>query len=590
MKRRLYISPLQKRMFLLAFLTAFFAVFTQVLAVTVDNVIVCAFYGEREIAAVNLAGPFFYLLEIPAAGLGAGLQAVCAKELGAGQIDRVNRRFSQIFLLGAVLLAGLSALVFFGAEGLAVLFGARGNTAELRPHAAAYLRGLSLEILPYVLFCLTSPIVILDNGGKLISLASFCGCFADVVLDLLSVRFGWGLWGIGLASSASALVYFGVTMLHFLRRDRVIRLRPTAPRRADLKEILVYSRPQAVLCLGRALSAALYIFLASVTGGVAGACVLSVHVTVSYFVAMVGDGASGALGILAGICCGEKNGEELEGFGALAQGYCLLLSLPVAGVLALIARPLSTALAESPATAELMVFALRCVIVTAPFSFLVHARIRYLQAVGSVRAARRMALSADLLLPAVTCCLLALLLGVHGVFLAFPATAILTLLYDLIWHQRRSGRLLPTAAAYLEVDGSFYPGPGDLISYPIRSEEDCALAAEQAALFCRGHKLPERQAFLVGLCTEELTTNALEHGLQPGQALRDADLRLVLSEGDVILRLRDRGRPFNLREFADRLAAEDKAPDGPGLRILLHAAKDLSYYRTYGMNTTILRL
>ena len=58
----------------------------------------------------------------------------------------------------------------------------------------------------------------------------------------------------------------------------------------------------------------------------------------------------------------------------------------------------------------------------------------------------------------------------------------------------------------------------------------------------------------------------------------------------MILRLRDRGRPFNLREFADRLAAEDTAPDGPGLRILLHTAKDLSYYRTYGMNTTILRL
>ena len=51
---RIYISKIQKRMFLLAFATAFAAAFTQTLAVLIDKVIVCAFYGETEIAAVAL--------------------------------------------------------------------------------------------------------------------------------------------------------------------------------------------------------------------------------------------------------------------------------------------------------------------------------------------------------------------------------------------------------------------------------------------------------------------------------------------------------------------------------------------------------
>jgi len=72
----IYISRIQRRMFLLAFATAFAAAFTQTLAVLIDNVIVCTFYGETEVAAVSLAGPFFYLLEIPAAGLAAGIQTV----------------------------------------------------------------------------------------------------------------------------------------------------------------------------------------------------------------------------------------------------------------------------------------------------------------------------------------------------------------------------------------------------------------------------------------------------------------------------------------------------------------------------------
>jgi hypothetical protein len=76
-RKRIYISSIQKRMFFLAFATSFVAVFTQTLAVLIDNVIVCAFFSEAEIASVILANPFFYLLEIPAAGLGAGIQAVC---------------------------------------------------------------------------------------------------------------------------------------------------------------------------------------------------------------------------------------------------------------------------------------------------------------------------------------------------------------------------------------------------------------------------------------------------------------------------------------------------------------------------------
>ena len=87
-KNRVYISRLQKNMFFLAFVTAFVAAFTQTLAVLIDSLIVCTFYGETEIAAIAVAGPFFYLLEIPAAGLAAGIQVVCARELGAGKVDR----------------------------------------------------------------------------------------------------------------------------------------------------------------------------------------------------------------------------------------------------------------------------------------------------------------------------------------------------------------------------------------------------------------------------------------------------------------------------------------------------------------------
>ncbi len=89
---------------------------------------------------------------------------------------------------------------------------------------------------------------------------------------------------------------------------------------------------------------------------------------------------------------------------------------------------------------------------------------------------------------------------------------------------------------------------------------------------------------------EELTTNVFRHGLRPGSALRTLDLRVVADGEDVVIRLRDGGAAFSLKRFADRLSEEKDPNAGNGIRILLNAAKSINYYRTYGMNTTIIRV
>ncbi len=54
-----YVNDLQKKMFLMAFITAVFTEMSQIVALTVDSIVVCVFMGEREIAAVGITGPFF---------------------------------------------------------------------------------------------------------------------------------------------------------------------------------------------------------------------------------------------------------------------------------------------------------------------------------------------------------------------------------------------------------------------------------------------------------------------------------------------------------------------------------------------------
>ena len=590
MNKRIYISKIQQRMFFLSFATAFIAAFTQTLAVLIDNIIVCAFYGETEIAAVTVAGPFFYILEIPAAGLAVGIQTVCAKDIGAGQVDKVNRLFNQLFFfIGAVMLV-LTVLSFLFTPQMAVMFGARGNTAVLLPLAEQYIYGLSFEIVPYVLFCIMTPVVILDDGGRLVSIASAGGCITNIVLDLLSVRFGWGLFGIGVASSASAAVYFLITMLHFVSQEKVIKLHFVRMRFSELKDVFIASAPKAVLSLADTLRSVLFISLVSITGGVVGACVLSINGTIAYTVMIIAKGIAGAVGITTGICWGEKNGDDLEGNGVLAHRYTLVAVICVVTVLLVCARPLSYALTESDASAELLRFAIYLICLGAPFSILVQARISYLQAIEHVREAQWMGIASNLVILTVAALLYVVPFGVRGVFMAFSTAPILTLLVSLVIHSKRSGKAFPAGDDYLELDDSFYTKPGDVISYPLESIEDCALASEQVVLFCRGHKIEDRKCFLAGVCFEELTTNSIEHGIKNSKGIKTADIRVVIDSGDVIIRLRDGGRAFNLKNFAERMERDDNLESGIGIKIIMNSVKNVSYYRTYGMNTTIIKI
>lgn len=589
-RKRIYISDIQRRMFFLSFATAFIAVFTQTIAVLIDNIIVCAFYGEKEIAAVTLAGPFFYMLEIPAAGLAAGIQTVCAKEIGAGRVDQVNRIFNQIFFFIAAVMAALTVLSFLLVPKMAYLFGARGNTAVLQPYASQYLYGLSFEIVPYVLFCIMTPAVILDNGGRLVSVASACGCVTDIVLDLFSVYFGWGLFGIGIASSASALVYFLITMLHFAKRERFLRLRFVSIRFGELKDVFISSLPKAVHSLADTLRSVLFISLVSLTGGVIGTCVLSIHGTITYTAMIIAKGIAGAVGMMTGICWGEKNGDDLEGNGVLAHRYTLVAAFCVIALLLVCVRPMSAALTESDASAELLRFAIYCICFTIPFAILVQCRISYLQAIEHVREAQWMGIAANLGLLTIAALLFIIPFGVRGVFMAFPTAQILTLLISWLVHRKRSGKAFPASHDYLEVDGSFYTKPGDIISYPLETVEDCVLASQQVVLFCRGHKIGNRKDFLSKICVEELTTNAIEHGIKNHKGIKTADIRVVIDGEDVIIRLRDSAPAFNLKHFADRLKEEDNLEAGIGIKIIVTSAKSVSYYRTYGMNTTIIRV
>ena len=66
-------------------------------------------------------------------------------------------------------------------------------------------------------------------------------------------------------------------------------------------------------------------------------------------------------------------------------------------------------------------------------------------------------------------------------------------------------------------------------------------------------------------------------------------IRLVISNGELILRFRDSCRLFNIREKYDSVDQKDMTSN-IGIRIVMRMATDVTYVNTLKLNTTIIKI
>ena len=142
----------------------------------------------------------------------------------------------------------------------------------------------------------------------------------------------------------------------------------------------------------------------------------------------------------------------------------------------------------------------------------------------------------------------------------------------------------------MSLDQSLYPNEEDVIEYPVIDVEQCVLAGRQIRLFCAGHHMDKMKAYYGSLCMEEITINILLHGFRSASAHNYSEIRVTLSEGDLILRIRDNGVSFNIKKMAQVLSNNEDPLANLGMKMIARTAKDIRYYRSWGSNVAIIRV
>ena len=135
-------------------------------------------------------------------------------------------------------------------------------------------------------------------------------------------------------------------------------------------------------------------------------------------------------------------------------------------------------------------------------------------------------------------------------------------------------------AADVKTEAASSKAPDNIVKLSIKNEmsELEGLYAEVNE-FLTAHKVPYRSGYAVNLALEELAVNVIRYAYVDDE-VHDIEIGVGIVDEQIILELRDAGRPFDPRAAPPHdVDADDLEPGGLGLTLVLDMVDALTYRR-----------
>lgn len=177
-----------------------------------------------QVAAVSLTNPIFILFMAFANMFGMGGSAAASMALGQKNEKRV-RQVSAFATYASLIVGVLFAVILLVFTGpILSLFGADAQTYE-------YARGYTVYVAvgaPFIIWSAAASFVVRAEGAsREAMIGSMIGTIANIVLDPIFISgFGMGAAGAAIATTIGNLMASAYYLWYFLRRSKVMSLRP----------------------------------------------------------------------------------------------------------------------------------------------------------------------------------------------------------------------------------------------------------------------------------------------------------------------------------------------------------------------------
>lgn len=547
----------------------------------VDGMVI-KYLGQESVSAFGMSGPVFILIAALAGIFSNGGTSCCSNYIGRGETEKMKLNFT-VTCIGALVMGVAVTLVCVpGCDMVARLLGAKGELVAL---TGDYIRGIGLGGI----FIMLSQIILFyvrtDNDSMLGFISVIFMTAANVALDIvLGLVLKWGLFGMGLATSISYLVCLLVCMLHFLRRDNLLKFTRLRGGMDELKQVIMTGIPSALNRGCMTVRGIVLNRLLLVLGGSIAVSALSVQNTVNQMLSSVTMGVGMTVVMMAGIFYGERDESALGRTLKVSLRTGIVISGAVSVLVIIFARPVvGLLLNSSPEGMALAVRSLRMFCLSLPLSLFCVVLLNFYQCTKNLFMANFLCVCHSLVFVVLYALGLSSLLGTDGVWIAFLLAEATTLAACALVIYLRKKRNPWKLHELMMLPEGFEPGKERMLNISINNDMAQVMELSQRiSEFCGQYSDDEEKIGKLSLCIEEMAGNIVEHGFKDKKE-HYIDIKIIMAGEDIIFRMRDNGIAFN------PLQAES-GKEQYGISIIRKLAKNLEYRNAIGMNNLTITL
>ena len=548
------------------------------------------FIDIKAMSAVGLYAPILMLLGSINLMLVSGSTILCGECMGKNQIQEMRGVFSLdmaatffialVFSIGIFLLGKFQLVGFFTHE------------KELRPAFSTYLIGQSIGVIPFLFGNQLSSFLSLENKMRRNIVSSAAFIVANLFFNFLFVqRMQMGVWGLSLASSLAAWVFFFVQAPCFLTNKSQFKFSAKNIHMKNLGQILKIGCPGALSNGCQTLRGLIVNRLLDIYVGAAG---LSAFCAANSFMTLVWCVPAGMVAVsrmVMSVGIGEEDRTAVANvMRVMFKKFCLLNSI-MAAVIILSAAPLASLFYKDVSSSVFMmtVWGFRLLPLSlVPGSILQHF-VCYGQASGKSIFVQLISVLDGVVFVSLWTALLIPSVGMNSVYLANVLNG-LCILAVILLHSIICNKGFPRNMEELMVMPDSFGAPeSERLEMSVKGIDDVVNLSKKVQDFCIERRVDQRRAFLAGLSLEEMAGNVVSHGFNKDKKSHSLEVRAIHKDQDVILRVRDDCVLF------DPMARLSSQVDGDvtkniGIRMVCAMAKSVNWQSIFGLNVLTVKI
>ncbi len=549
------------------------------------------FLDLEAMGAVGLYAPVQMLVGAISTTFVGGATILCGQYMGKNENKKMRGVFSLDIAFSVFLGLIIAAILFL--IGRLVDAGLFVKDAGMRGSFSIYIIGQSIGIVPFILGSQLSSFLSLENKMRRNSAASGSFIVSNVLLNYLFInKMQMGVWGLSLASSLGAWVYFLVQAQYFLTKKSRLKFSTKEIDIKELKTIFLVGYPGALSYCWQTLRGFIVNILLAAYVGNAGISAFCAANTLMGLAWCVPAGMVAVSRMVMSVGVGEEDRATVSDvMRVMFKKFCLVNNMLAVAII--LCAPLLSRVFYRDISSQvyiLTVWGFRLLPLCLAFGSILQHFVCYAQMSGKNFFIQLASFFDGVLFVAEFSAILVPYIGVKGVYVANILNGIFVFVTVVIYSIICNRRFPRSMEDLMVMPDSFGTPASERLGLTVRNMDDVVSISKAAQEFCLERCIDSRRAFIASLALEEMAGNIVEHGFVKDNKKHSVEVRLIHKDQDIILRIRDDCVAFDPAERA-RTAGDGGDPaKNVGIKMVYGLAKSANWQSIFGMNVLTVKI